>query len=83
MTRYLARHITTAIPLLACISALPLMAATAAPAGSLDFDAISDQDTIAGLTVLVIDATRLVALANVVGDIPPAQLGQLGLPLTS
>lgn len=43
--------------------------------------AMSSHDAIAGLTVVVIDATRLVAIANVVGDIPPAQLRQLGLPI--
>ncbi len=40
-----------------------------------------DDDEFVGFTVLVIDAASLVAIANVVGDIPPAQLGQLGLPL--
>lgn len=42
----------------------------------------SHEGTFVGLAVLVIDSAHLVAIANVVGDLPPTQLGQLGLPLT-
>jgi len=44
--------------------------------------ALSDAGSCAGFVVLVIDPGVLVAIANVVGDVPPAQLAQLGLPLT-
>ncbi|MFC1526477.1 DUF4252 domain-containing protein, partial [Candidatus Latescibacterota bacterium] len=41
----------------------------------------TQDETIAGLTVISIRPGHLVAIANVVGNIPPDQLERLGLPI--